>query len=112
MDHIPKLSKEDLARVDEKTTQDRAKDEITKVCEDLCNLLLKKNHAYGDSAINPRYIFTNKAVSPVELLNIRIDDKLSRIANGSTDEDAEWDLMGYLVLKRVAIRLETKAKAQ
>lgn len=40
----------------------------------------------------------------LEQLNVRIDDKLSRLAHGSADdEDAEWDLLGYLVLKRIAV---------
>ena len=39
----------------------------------------------------------------VEQLLVRIDDKLSRLARGSAaDEDVERDLMGYLVLLRVA----------
>lgn len=36
------------------------------------------------------------------MINIRMDDKLSRIArgDGSGNEDAELDLLGYLILKR------------
>ena len=41
--------------------------------------------------------------SVVEQLLVRIDDKLSRLARGSAaGEDVERDLMGYLVLLRVA----------
>jgi hypothetical protein len=39
-----------------------------------------------------------------EQINVRIDDKLSRIARGRQDviqEDTELDLIGYLILKRV-----------
>jgi len=38
---------------------------------------------------------------------VRIDDKLSRIANGSgelSDEDTITDLIGYLVLLKIAQR--------
>lgn len=50
--------------------------------------------------------FAGRGDNPVEQLNVRIDDKLSRIrsAQGDDQEDAELDLIGYLVLKRVALR--------
>ena len=37
-------------------------------------------------------------------MNVRIDDKLSRIARGReyAGDDTELDLIGYLVLRRVA----------
>jgi len=41
----------------------------------------------------------------IEQINVRIDDKLSRISRGCREgdsEDSEFDLIGYLVLKRVA----------
>jgi hypothetical protein len=43
----------------------------------------------------------------VEQINVRLDDKLSRLMRGhAAGEDVEWDLMGYLVLKRVALKLQ------
>jgi len=41
---------------------------------------------------------------PLEQLNVRIDDKLSRVARGHehAGDDTELDLIGYLVLRRVA----------
>lgn len=74
---------------------------IEQVCDEIKQLLLQKNKAYGDSALNPMRVFSQ--VGPIEQINVRIDDKLSRIARGSTDnEDTELDLIGYLILKRVA----------
>jgi hypothetical protein len=72
-------------------------------CERVKKMLLDKNRKYGDSAIHPRRIFSKASV--IEQLNVRIDDKLSRIASGQSDdtEDAELDLIGYLILKRVAL---------
>lgn len=86
-------------------------DAIKAVCAEVQELLLTKNAAYGDSAINPLRVFSK--VDSVEQLNVRIDDKLSRIARGhAAGEDAEWDLIGYLILKRAAIRkLDEKASA-
>ncbi len=77
---------------------------ITEVCRELETLLIAKNLAYGDSAINPMRVFSK--ASSIEQINVRIDDKLSRIARGSAaGEDTELDLIGYLILKRVALRM-------
>lgn len=69
-------------------------------------VLLEKNRKYGNSALEPKRIFSKH--SAIEQINVRIDDKLSRIANQQTDddEDAEFDLLGYLLLKMVAKRYE------
>jgi hypothetical protein len=75
---------------------------IAQVCDDVKRVLLEKNCAYGNSALDPLRIFSR--ADPVEQLNIRIDDKLSRIARGHefAGDDTELDLIGYLVLRRVA----------
>lgn len=76
-------------------------DDVRTVTDDLAALLIAKNQAYGNSALDPVRIFSRADV--VEQLLVRIDDKLSRLARGSVaDEDVERDLMGYLVLLRVA----------
>ena len=68
-------------------------------------MLKAKNRAYGNSFSDPVRIFSRATAE--EGLNIRIDDKLSRIARGqSAGEDAELDLIGYLILKRVLRRVE------
>ena len=75
---------------------------IAQVCDDVKRVLLEKNRTYGNSALDPVRIFSR--ADPVEQLNVRIDDKLSRIARGSeyAGDDTELDLIGYLVLRRVA----------
>ena len=82
--------------------------EIACICDDIKNLLLGKNAKYGDSAINPSRIFSK--ASPVEQILVRIDDKLSRISKGiglvANDEDVIDDLIGYLVLLKIAQRRE------
>ena len=77
---------------------------IKQVCEELTEFLLAKNKAYGDSASDPVRIFSK--TDPLEQINIRIDDKLSRIARGNEfdGDDTELDLIGYLVLKRAIKR--------
>lgn len=78
-------------------------DLIAEECDAIKAMLLEKNSAYGDSAIRPVRIMSK--ASPVEQILVRIDDKLSRIARGSAaGEDVVLDLIGYLVLLRIAQR--------
>ena len=85
-------------------------DHIAAVCNDLRDLLLAKNKAYGNSALDPVRIFSK--ADPIEQLNVRIDDKLSRLVRGQdAGEDVELDLLGYLVLKQVAKRLKNEQNA-
>ena len=84
---------------------------IAATCEEIKQVLLEKNRAYGNSALAPLRIFSR--ADPVEQLNVRIDDKLSRIARGREyhGDDTELDLIGYLVLRRVARALRQPAQA-
>ena len=73
---------------------------IQQVCKELADFLVKKNQAYGNSALEPIRVFSKAPT--VEQLNVRLDDKLSRIFRGeAAGEDVELDIMGYLVLKKV-----------
>ena len=89
-------------------TCDDVQKEIRKVCDDIAELLITKNRKYGNSALCPTRIFSK--ASPLEQINVRIDDKLSRIKNQQEDEDedVEKDLVGYLVLKMVCKKLLKK----
>ena len=87
-------------------TQQEAAEAIAEVCDEIKEMLLGKNKAYGNSAFDPIRCFSR--ADPVEQINVRMDDKLSRIMRGeSAGEDAEWDLMGYLVLKRIAAKSQS-----
>jgi hypothetical protein len=71
------------------------------------DLLLEKNEAYGDSALEPSNIFAKG--SAVENICCRIDDKLMRIKNkgiNDSTEDTIGDLIGYLILLKIAIEDE------
>lgn len=72
-------------------------------------LLIEKNRKYGDSALSPSRIFSRG--SPKEQLKVRIDDKLTRIMNQQDDEDEDviTDLIGYLVIYKIAERREQNA---
>ena len=86
------------------------KAEILNVVKNVANVLIDKNRKYGNAALQPKRIFSRSNL--IEQLNVRIDDKLSRIANQQEDEDedAELDLVGYLILKRVCKNLSEKTK--
>ena len=82
---------------------DKSADLIAEECDALKRMMLEKNANYGDSALRPVRIFST--ASPVEQILVRIDDKLSRLSRGSAaGEDVELDLIGYLVLLRIARR--------
>ena len=83
-------------------------DLITAECNAIKGMLLEKNARYGDSALSPVRVFSR--ADTIEQINVRIDDKLSRIKSGQADddEDAEKDLIGYLILKRVARKRTVK----
>ena len=71
-------------------------------CMGIAQMLIEKNIAYGDSALDPVRIFSKS--DPAEQLKVRIDDKLSRLMKGTDypgDNDID-DLIGYLVLLKIA----------
>lgn len=84
---------------------------IEEECAEIANLLKEKNRAYGNSALEPLCVMTSG--SALELIAVRIDDKLSRIRNqgglvkclsdgGPREEDTVRDLIGYLILAKIA----------
>lgn len=80
-------------------------DGLDRVLGELRQMLVEKNISYGDSALHPVRIFSN--AGPSEQLRVRIDDKLSRLLCGATShEDTVLDLIGYLILLRIAERHE------
>jgi hypothetical protein len=93
-------------------------DLIKEVGNEIIELLLKKNYAYGDTANNPLQIFSK--LSAKEGILARIDDKLSRIKNLSINHignnpiedesgvDTIKDITGYLILLLVQFRKEEK----
>lgn len=88
--------------------------DLDKVLGEMRRILIEKNTAYGNSALEPVRIFSR--ADPIEQLKVRIDDKLSRLARGhAAGEDVFVDLIGYLVLLRMAqrrVRVSTVAAAE
>lgn len=75
---------------------------VTRVTDEIRDLLIEKNKSYGNAALDPVRVFS-KADATEQLL-VRIDDKISRIQRGTEfpSEDTITDLIGYLVLLKIA----------
>ena len=94
------LDEEEAYRIDEESDSEF---QIKEVTNQLQELLIKKNRAYGNSALEPLNVFSHQ--NAVDSLCARLDDKLSRIKNkGLNDktEDTLFDLAGYLILLIIA----------
>jgi len=79
------------------------RDNIEIKCRELKELLLRKNDAYGDAALQPLGVFSSCKSS--EGIKIRLDDKLKRIANAGLVKDTEdtlIDIAGYIILLMIA----------
>lgn len=74
---------------------------VKRICDETAEMLIHKNEAYGNSALDPIRVFSQADTK--EQLKVRIDDKLSRVLRGDiVSEDVVQDLIGYLVLLRIA----------
>lgn len=76
-------------------------DQVDQVLGEIGQMLKAKNKAYGNSALDPVRVFST--AGPAEQIRVRIDDKISRLKRGhSAGEDTVTDLIGYLVLLKIA----------
>ena len=75
---------------------------ISRCLDGIKKMLIDKNLKYGNSALEPIRIFSKS--DNIEQIKVRIDDKLSRLKNqsGNEDEDVINDLIGYLVILKIA----------
>lgn len=79
------------------------------VMDETREMLLAKNKAYGNSALDPVRVFST--ADTAEQIRVRLDDKISRIVRGqNAGEDVATDLLGYLVILKIAEAIE-KARA-
>lgn len=94
------------------TPVSQTQQEIIDACDFIKALLLRKNVAYGDSALRPLRVFSR--ADNVEQIKVRIDDKISRLCRGhalpdeSLEETAD-DLVGYLILLKIAAQRRRSA---
>ena len=83
---------------------------VASVLQDVQDLLVEKNEAYGNSALDPINVFSK--ASSTEQLKVRIDDKLNRLHHGKEygQEDTVTDLIGYLVLLKIAEKEQSEER--
>ena len=81
--------------------------EIRKVCNEMADFLVAKNAAYGNSVAEPVSMFA-KRLDTLAQIDVRIDDKLSRLQKGSeyAGDDTVKDLTGYLLLRMVVSEMQ------
>lgn len=84
------------------TNEQIFKEKVFSITDGIAEMLIEKNLKYGNSALEPKRIFSR--ADSAEQIKVRIDDKLSRIANQNLedDEDVIQDLIGYLVLLKIS----------
>lgn len=82
--------------------QENFKTNVENILNEIKEMLISKNEKYGNSALDPIRIFSK--CNNEEQIRVRIDDKLSRLKsyNNIDDEDTINDLIGYLVLLKIA----------
>lgn len=68
----------------------------------LGTMLIEKNKSYGNSVFDPVRIFSR--AHPLDQIMVRLDDKLSRFRSAQSwpGDDNIDDIIGYLVLFKVA----------
>jgi len=84
------------------------KEKVQHIADEIVELLVTKNEKYGNSALDPIRVFSK--VDATEQIKVRLDDKLSRLkqAHHTEDEDVILDLLGYLILLRLATQETTR----
>lgn len=97
-----------MARQTKNNKRTAFEEAVAGVLGDIYKMLSEKNKSYGNSALEPINCFSKG--STLEKLSVRIDDKLNRIKKGSEypGDDTIMDLIGYLVLYRIASQKEKK----
>lgn len=97
---VSKEQIEEIATLGEQLGISSFEQSVRRHTDRIANLLIEKNKQYSNSALDPIRVFSK--ADRTEQLRVRADDKLSRIRNGDTSEDALTDLAGYIILMKIA----------
>lgn len=80
------------------------KTDLEAICDEIRDLLISKNTAYGNSAFEP--VMNHSELGVRERLAVRMDDKISRMVRGTekerVPEDTLLDYIGYAILDMIA----------
>lgn len=81
--------------------------EIRDTCNEISDFLVEKNRAYGNSVAEPVGVFA-KRLDRLSQIDVRIDDKLSRLMKGSEypGDDTVKDLIGYLIIRTIVSKMD------
>ena len=84
---------------DEELTFDQ---KVRRILDGMADLLVEKNAAYGNSALDPVRIFSK--ADTTEQLYVRLDDKINRVKQGHEypGDDTIRDIIGYCTLILIA----------
>jgi hypothetical protein len=77
---------------------------IIETCDQICSMLVEKNVKYGNSALDPVRVFSK--ASTTEQLLVRI----KTTGMEAPDEDTLNDLIGYLILLKIATKNENNTE--
>ena len=82
---------------------------IAAKCDEIKDLLLRKNESYGNSVFENDHVYSD--ATPGQAVRIRIDDKLQRIKNQKSfeNEDTKLDVVGYMILELIISDLEKQS---
>lgn len=85
-------------------------DYVIRTTDKIRDLILEKNRKYGDSALNPKRVFSQASID--EQIKVRLDDKISRLQSNQLDDDEDviLDMIGYLILLLVYRQIEEEAE--
>lgn len=83
--------------------------DLDEVLRGIRDLLIYKNEKYGNSALSTDGAVFGRKLSVRDGLHVRMNDKLKRLKQGDgDDEDTAQDLLGYLILDKIAIMREIR----
>lgn len=87
---------------DDRDPLEKQQDAIRTACEEMCAFLQEKNRSYQGSAFRD-ISYCGRAIRAEDTVDTRIVDKIRRLQSNDPSfdgEDAEKDLLGYLLIKQ------------
>lgn len=80
---------------------------LTEVLDEYRDFLLEKDTQYGSFYLNPlNALKTN--LTPQQRIKARLEEKLSRLMNGTDDENTLEDILGLLIHLRVVDKMDKR----
>ncbi len=92
-------------------SEQKMEEKIRKYCAELADFLVEKDKSYGSAITEPLNIFAED-MSPIDIVNVRLDDKVKRIMYGNEypNDDTPKDFIGYYLFKLIMLDEAKKQK--